>query len=418
MGDGQSDQAKCHSRRFCAKVGTEKSVRNAALTSLSIHNEVRRPKWAEFFAGGGMARAGFGNKWNCVFANDFDNIKVSCYANNWGTSDLVPGDIRSVPVQIIPDNLELAWASTPCQNFSSAGLGEGLLGKSSSVFICWWNLIRLKFETSTHPKIVVLENVRGLLKSRGGRDFREIAESFYNTGYRFGVIIIDAIHFLPQSRPRLFLVAIRNDFVIPGHLLAEYPNAIWHPEDLKSAINGLPAKVRDQHLWWSLPFNQTMSLKLCDLLEDDVDNWHSSTQTKKLLDAMSLINVRKIESVAASRSPTVGTLFRRMRPHEGGMRSFTEVRLDGIAGCLRASDGGSSRQMLIFINGDEIKTRHMTARESARLMGLPDSYVLPQAKTHAAKLVGDGVAVPVVQFLADSLLTPLVATQYVTQPVM
>lgn len=362
-----------------------------------------------------MARAGFGDQWDCVFANDFDSTKATCYADNWGADDLRFGDIRSIPLQFIPDDLDLAWASTPCQNFSSAGLGEGLLGKSSSVFVCWWNLIRSKVESSAHPKIVVLENVRGLLKSRNGLDLREIAESFYDTGYRFGVVVIDAIHFLPQSRPRLFLIAIRNDFAIPSYLIADHPNSIWHPVDLQKAIKQLPATVRDQHLWWSLPSNQTRSISLADLLEDDVDNWHSPAQTNKLLDAMSLINMRKVEAVSASMSLTVGTLFRRMRPHDGGMRSFTEVRLDGVAGCLRASDGGSSRQMLIFINGDEIKTRHMTARESARLMGLPDSYVLPKAKTHAAKLVGDGVAVPVVQFLADSLLTPLVATQLVSR---
>lgn len=357
-----------------------------------------------------MARAGLGNKWKCVLANDFDHIKVRCYAENWGNDDLIPGDIRSVCPNVVPDNLDLAWASTPCQNFSSAGMGEGLLGASSSVFTAWWEIIQSKYVSGTHPKIIVLENVRGLLKSRNGQDFRAVSESFGFSGYNFGVVVVDAIHFLPQSRPRIFLVAIRDDIEIPAQLLSSRPVETWHPEDLICALKSLPEALRQRHVWWRLPSPPLMALTLSDILELDASVWHTPEQTQKLMDAMSLINIRKIKEVASSDSLVVGTLFRRMRPYEGRMRSFTEVRLDGIAGCLRASDGGSSRQMLIFIKGETIKTRHMTARESARLMGLPDDYLLPATKTHAAKVVGDGVAIPVVQFLAESLLSPLALT--------
>lgn len=354
-----------------------------------------------------MARAGLGDNWKCVLANDFDDIKVKCYGENWGSHDLIAGDIRTISPNNIPDNLDLAWASTPCQNFSSAGMGEGLLGSSSSVFTAWWELIQKKQASGTHPKIVVLENVRGLLKSRNGQDFRTVAESFGFNGYRFGVVVVDAIHFLPQSRPRIFLVAIRDDVAIPPHLLSLNPIQIWHPDDLMSALQHLPEDLRQRHIWWRLPSPPLKALTLFDILEHDASVWHTPDQTKKLLDAMSLINIGKLKNAASLNSLVVGTLFRRMRPYEGKMRSFTEVRLDGIAGCLRASDGGSSRQMLIFIEGETIKTRHMTARESARLMGLPEHYSLPIAKTHAAKVVGDGVAIPVVKFLADSLLSPL-----------
>jgi DNA (cytosine-5)-methyltransferase 1 len=354
-----------------------------------------------------MARAGLGNNWKCVLANDFDHIKVKCYSENWGIDDLIFGDIRSVPHNVVPDNLDLAWASTPCQNFSSAGMGEGLLGASSSVFTAWWEIIQKKYISGTHPKIIVLENVRGLLKSRNGQDFRTVAESFGFGGYNFGVVVVDAIHFLPQSRPRIFLIAVRDDIDIPAHLLSSEPVQIWHPDDLIGALDNLPDALRQRHVWWRLPPPPLGALALSDILEHDASVWHTPEQTQKLLAAMSLINTSKIKNVSTSDSLVVGTLFRRMRPHEGAMRSFTEVRLDGVAGCLRASDGGSSRQMLIFIEGETIRTRHMTARESARLMGLPDDYSLPPAKTHAAKVIGDGVAVPVVQFLADSLLSPL-----------
>jgi DNA (cytosine-5)-methyltransferase 1 len=85
-----------------------------------------------------------------------------------------------------------------------------------------------------------------------------------------------------------------------------------------------------------------------------------------------------------------------------------EARFDGLAGCLRTPGGGSSRQFLIVIAGEKIMTRLMTPREAARLMGLPDTYALPPRATDAFHLVGDGVATPVVRFLSDNLLLPLV----------
>jgi DNA (cytosine-5)-methyltransferase 1 len=83
------------------------------------------------------------------------------------------------------------------------------------------------------------------------------------------------------------------------------------------------------------------------------------------------------------------------------------VRLDGLAGCLRTPRGGSSRQVIVVVDGGEARTRLLTPREAARLMGLPDSYQLPKSATAALQVAGDGVAVPVVRWLAEQLLEPL-----------
>jgi DNA (cytosine-5)-methyltransferase 1 len=84
-----------------------------------------------------------------------------------------------------------------------------------------------------------------------------------------------------------------------------------------------------------------------------------------------------------------------------------ELRLDGLAGCLRTPGGGSSRQLLVIVEGGEARSRWMTAREGARLMGLPESYQLPAGHTAAWRVIGDGVAAPVVRHLAAHLLEPL-----------
>ncbi|MDB5441670.1 MAG: DNA-cytosine methyltransferase, partial [Phenylobacterium sp.] len=51
----------------------------------------------------------------------------------------------------------------------------------------------------------------------------------------------------------------------------------------------------------------------------------------------------------------------------------------------------------------------LSPREAARLMGLPESYRLPNAATAALQVAGDGVAVPVVRWLAEQLLEPLLS---------
>lgn len=100
-------------------------------------------------------------------------------------------------------------------------------------------------------------------------------------------------------------------------------------------------------------------------------------------------------------------MFRRTRHEDGQRVQRAELRFDGVAGCLRTPGGGSSRQFVVVAEGPRVRTRTLSPREGARLMGLPDSYALPAAATAALHLVGDGVVVPVVRRLAEALLEPL-----------
>jgi DNA (cytosine-5)-methyltransferase 1 len=89
----------------------------------------------EFFAGGGMVRAGLGVGWRCLFANDFDLKKSRIYRENWGDGgELKTANVASLQTSDLPGTPNLIWASFPCQDLSLAGAGAGLRGERSGTF--------------------------------------------------------------------------------------------------------------------------------------------------------------------------------------------------------------------------------------------------------------------------------------------
>jgi DNA (cytosine-5)-methyltransferase 1 len=141
--------------------------------------------------------------------------------------------------------------------------------------------------------------------------------------------------------------------------------------------------------------------------------WRTPAQTRALLDQMSPAHRAQVQAALDSGQRRVGAVFRRIRMQDGQKVQRAEARFDGLAGCLRTPRGGSSRQMLVVADKGEVRSRLLTGREGARLMGLPDDYVLPAAATGALHVVGDGVAAPVVGFLAERLLEPLLRSEAV-----
>ena len=104
----------------------------------------------------------------------------------------------------------------------------------------------------------------------------------------------------------------------------------------------------------------------------------------------------------------VGGVYKRTRPDENGQRvQRAEIRFDDISGCLRTPSGGSSRQVIVLVEGRSIKARLISSRETARLMGLPDRYKLPENYNEAYHITGDGVVVPVVRHLAANIFEPI-----------
>lgn len=361
----------------------------------------------EFFAGGGMARAGLGPRWTCLFANDFDAKKAAAYRANWDARALKVCDVWTLAFWELPGTADLVWASFPCQDLSLAGAGKGLEGSRSGTFRGFWKLMEGLRGDGRAPRSIVLENVCGLLTSNGGADFRELCRTLAGGGYRFGALVVDAVDFLPQSRPRLFIVAVQDSLAASGQ--AGAPSAHWHPPSLRDAFRTLPPEQAERWLWLSPPAPGKRNGALVDIIEPEPDDvsWHSGEQTERLLEMMSPVNRAKVAAAQAHGGGLVGTLYKRTRVEAGIKVQRAEVRLDGVAGCLRTPGGGSSRQTIIAIKEGRVRSRLISKRETARLMGLPEEYKLPASYNEAYHLTGDGVAVPVVRFIAQAIIEPL-----------
>ena len=372
------------------------------------------PEFYEFFAGGGMARAGLGDGWVCLFANDFDYKKSRSYRDNWKDEVLSTCDVRDVTTASIPGQADLVWASFPCQDLSLAGGGAGLLGERSGTFWPFWNLMTGLAEEGRAPRIIVLENVCGTLTSHGGKDFTAICEAFHRNGYKCGAVVIDAAMFVPQSRPRLFVIGVRDDISVPPLLDASSPTILWHTRALVNAYESLPSHVQRNWVWWEIPVPPKRNVIFADLIEDDPESvpWHTKEETDRLLAMMSPVNRSKVEAAQKAGRRMVGTIYKRTRRDENGYKiQRAEVRFDDVAGCLRTPAGGSSRQLIMVVDGDAVGSRLISSRETARLMGLPDEYRLPGNYNEAYHLTGDGVVVPVVRYLTVHLIERILREQ-------
>ena len=370
-----------------------------------------RPTFYEFFAGGGMARIGLGPGWRCLFANDRDPVKTRTYAANFGEDHLSVTDVWALTAADLPGRADLAWASSPCQDLSVAGRRLGLSGARSSAFWGFWRLVQALEQEGRAPRLIVIENVAGLVTSHAGQDFETLCQALADAGYAFGALEIDAALFVPQSRPRLFIVAMAGAGSEPGARLSQPgPTPPFHSPRVIAAFERLPSTLKACWLWWPLPVPPRRNLDLAAVLEpDDAVAWNRPDQTARLLAHLSPRHRERLARAEVASERQVAALFRRMRHEAGETVQRAELRFDGLAGCLRTPGGGSSRQALVMVEGGRVRTRLVSPREGARLMGLPEDYVLPPRATAALQVVGDGVAVPVVRHLAHELLALLIA---------
>lgn len=363
-----------------------------------------KPTALDFFSGSGLVTEGLKHHFDVVWANDNDAKKNATYSANFPKHNLDSRCIRAVSASEVP-TADLAWGSFPCQDLSLAGNLNGFTsGDRSALFWDWLQLIDEMGEDA--PPILALENVVGFLVSRGSDDFALAYEALKSLGYLAGAFVVDAVHFVPQSRPRCFLIAIKRGirFSDCGEcgLEARF-GAAYFPRSVGQAWS----RVNDEEwVWWKLPKLPKRSRDLTSICDFDAP---TDTREKKryLFSMLSDRNRKKLEAAKSTRAPLSGTGYRRIRVEQGKRVQRLELRFDGVAGCLRTPNGGSSRQIVLMVQNGDVKTRLLTVAETRRLMGARETYKLPGTYNDAYRAMGDAVAVPVTRWISRHLLAPL-----------
>ncbi|MCX6992975.1 MAG: DNA (cytosine-5-)-methyltransferase [Kiritimatiellaeota bacterium] len=352
----------------------------------------------EFFAGIGLVRYALARHgWSVVYANDMDEGKKRMYLDHFeddGTFDT--RDIHNVPPCDVPC-ATLATASFPCTDLSLAGGRKGLEGKHSSAF---WGFIDIIDKMGARrPPIVLLENVAGFLSSHGGKDFEDALLAMNKLGYDVDAFIVDAVHFVPQSRKRLFVIGIRG----MAESSDDFGLALAQTELRSSALASFISSHR--HIRWRLrclPKLPNLGKTLESIIEvapATSNLWWPEERAAYLLGQMSPKHRKTAERMIAARHVSYGTVFRRVRHG----KCMAELRSDGIAGCLRTPKGGSAKQILFEAGRGTYRVRLMTPRECARLMG-SDDFTIHVNRDQALFGFGDAVCVPVIEWIAEHYL--------------
>lgn len=361
---------------------------------------------AEFFAGIGLMRLGLESAGvDTVWANDIEAAKREMYVENFGDSEFHLNDVRNVLGGSVPD-IDLATASFPCTDLSLAGLRRGLgeVGEQrdgdggSSMF---WEFARVIDEMDERrPPAVLLENVLGFATSHGGADLRAAVFELNRLGYSCDLVAIDARHFVPQSRPRMFIVGLASPPDTGDAVAAD------RPEWVKRFFDDNPNARLHSFELPPLPNGPTDLSNVVERLPDSAAEWWDGERLANFVASLSDVQSARLAEMKSARSRTWRTAYRRTRNGS----AVWEMRADTIAGCLRTSRGGSSKQAVVEAGNGVVRVRWMTPREYARLMGAPD-FSLPKNRNRSLFGFGDAVCVPVISWLCEHYVCSVLSTE-------
>lgn len=307
-------------------------------------------RFIDLFAGVGGLRLPFDDLGECVFTSELNPAARAVYSDNFGEVEAaIDRDITKVTDPLsadFPDH-DLILAGFPCQPFSHAGLRKGFDDMRGTLFFSIASIAESK-----RPKVLLLENVRGLKGHDGGYTFKKIQETLEVLGYVIHSKVLNARDFgLAQNRNRLFIVCIRHDL--------ENAYDYRFPE----------------------PTHERSSLRVGDFLDADVDEKYT------ISDLLWAGHKRRKESNQLN-----GKGF--------GYQLFTEESEYIATISARYYKDGS--EALIAQPGKN--PRKLTPNEARKFQGFPKEFKLPTSDGQAYRQFGNAVPVNIIRALAGTVI--------------
>lgn len=368
----------------------------------------------EFFAGHGGTGYGLQANWRTIWANDIDPVKAEAFALNHSAT-MICDAIGKLNSGMIPDG-DMMSATFPCTNTSAAGDRTGLLGMKSGVVYQWLRLLETRGGASTYP-FAFLENPTGLISRNQGQDLHDLIARLNALGYAVNLSVVDGKHFVPQSRPRIFISAMEKsaalsvmdsltgeqDLTVYGDLFTK-PLRQWVATFADTLTMVVPRTVP------ALPVRHTELVDCLDLNHPDDGSWATEAETQNIIDNLVGTHHERFLKMLRSPSTMVATIARRGRQRPDGTRfNAAELSLSGLCPALRPYKGGSSRTWVLVAGQGRYAVKVITPRETARIMGYPDDYRLPEDKKAAYQCTGDSVVPQAVAWVDTHILQPVIA---------
>jgi len=229
---------------LCIQIGNAVPPLLAYSLGKQIKKQTKTKNVIDLFCGAGGLSKGF--EWagyNIIAAND--NYKQACetYRVNHPSTTLIEGDITKPEIKkalfdaIKGKDIDIIIGGPPCQGFSHAG--KRLVDDPRNFLFKEF----VEIVKQVKPKVVVLENVEGILTMNKGESFESIKESFRELGYKLDGRKLHAVKFgVPQKRKRVVMIG-----VLEGDPSKCYPQEILKDEDqyltVREAIDDLPEIV-------------------------------------------------------------------------------------------------------------------------------------------------------------------------------
>ena len=364
--------------------------------------------YISFFAGGGGSSSGYklaGG--DCKFVNEFQQVAVDTYLENWPGTPHICGDIKNVTGQQIMEmtgikegELDILDGSPPCPPFSMSGTKQKGWGKEKTAYgmkqknieDLTWEQIRIAGDMK--PRVIVCENVKGLTMEYASEHLTRMVNDFEKLGYTTVYKVLKGHEQgVPQKRERVFIVSVRNDVLddigMPFMLLSGlFPEPEKEFASIRDAINDLQMNNE----------NRVEAHELVETMKKGA-KWKWLKRLEK--------NPDKVVSVG---DDVVGPWYDKVIAHRKKMGKsipdrkssfFQSRRVPWNQASHTLSEQGLQTSLAVHLHPEE--DRVFTTKESARIMTLPDDYKLTGTLNEKLARIGLMVAPICMKYLADEI---------------
>lgn len=324
------------------------------------------------FAGiGGICLAFRNAGYKIRWANEIDKNACITYRENFPEHRLIEGDVRKVDDPTELGDVDIITSGFPCQAFSVAGYRNGFDDPRGNLFF-----ETARFIESIKPKAYLLENVKNLKGHDKGRTLKIIEETITRKlGYSFYPFILNSKDYgdIPQTRERIYIIGFKDEADIK--IDENGINILSYKGDAKKACT-FNFRVPN-------PIKPTKTIHDLILKERQPDKYYYKENHQYYT---TLVKEVKSEDT-----------FYQWR------RVYVRENKNGLCPTLTANMGTGGHNVPLFKNSHGI--RKLTPRECLRFQGFPDSFKIPEemSNSHLYKQIGNSVAVPVVQRIAENI---------------